>query len=75
MLDEATANIDMHTDELIQRMIKKRFQNCTVLTIAHRLNTVADYDKILVMDNGIAVEFDHPFVLLANSVNDSVITK
>ncbi|KAL2743664.1 putative multidrug resistance-associated protein lethal(2)03659 isoform X1 [Vespula maculifrons] len=67
ILDEATANVDPRTDELIQKTIRRKFENCTVLTIAHRLNTVMDSDRILVMDAGHAVEFDHPHILLQNS--------
>ncbi|XP_017763434.1 PREDICTED: probable multidrug resistance-associated protein lethal(2)03659 isoform X2 [Eufriesea mexicana] len=64
ILDEATANVDQATDELIQRLIRTKFESCTVLTIAHRLNTVMDSDRILVMDAGNAVEFDAPHLLI-----------
>ncbi|KAI2473984.1 ATP binding cassette (ABC) transporter subfamily C member [Diabrotica virgifera virgifera] len=64
VLDEATANVDPQTDALIQQTIRTKFAECTVLTIAHRLNTVMDSDKVLVMDAGTLKEFDHPHVLL-----------
>ncbi|KAL0104958.1 hypothetical protein PUN28_016534 [Cardiocondyla obscurior] len=67
MLDEATANVDPHTDALIQRTIRKKFATCTMLTVAHRLNTIMDSDKILVMDKGRMSEYDHPHMLLKNS--------
>jgi ABC-type multidrug transport system fused ATPase/permease subunit len=66
VMDEATANIDVQTDALIQKVIRDDFMKCTILTIAHRLNTVIDYDKILVLDHGKAVEFDVPHLLLSN---------
>nr|XP_022309966.1 multidrug resistance-associated protein 1-like isoform X1 [Crassostrea virginica] len=66
ILDEATAAVDVETDELIQRTIKTEFSDCTVLSIAHRLNTVMDYDRIMVMDKGLIVEFDSPQTLLQN---------
>ncbi|XP_077987383.1 ATP-binding cassette sub-family C member 4-like [Glandiceps talaboti] len=66
IIDEATANVDPRTDTLIQRTIRRRFQHCTVLTIAHRLNTVMDSDRILVLDEGRVVEFDEPHLLLQN---------
>ncbi|KAL0104953.1 hypothetical protein PUN28_016533 [Cardiocondyla obscurior] len=67
MLDEATANVDPHTDALIQRTIRKKFATCTMLTVAHRLNTIMDSDKVLVMDKGRMSEYDHPHILLKNS--------
>ncbi|XP_046622405.1 ATP-binding cassette sub-family C member 4-like isoform X3 [Neodiprion virginianus] len=66
VLDEATANVDPNTDALIQRTIRRRFVDCTVLTVAHRLNTIMDSDRVLVMDGGRIVEFDHPHLLLKN---------
>ncbi|KAL4709187.1 hypothetical protein ACJJTC_008115 [Scirpophaga incertulas] len=66
IMDEATANVDPQTDKFIQETIKKHFALSTVLTIAHRLNTIMDSDKILVMSSGQAVEFDHPYTLLSD---------
>ncbi|XP_046746120.1 probable multidrug resistance-associated protein lethal(2)03659 isoform X2 [Diprion similis] len=66
MLDEATANVDPHTDALIQRTIRTKFASCTVLTVAHRLNTIMDSDKVLLMDRGRMAEYDHPYLLLQN---------
>jgi len=63
IMDEATANVDYKTDQMIQKVIGLKFQDCTVLTIAHRLNTIMDYDKVLVMDEGHVVEYDTPQVL------------
>ncbi|XP_035829554.1 multidrug resistance-associated protein 1-like, partial [Aplysia californica] len=66
VLDEATAGVDMETDELIQKTIRREFRACTVLTIAHRLNTVLDYDRIMVLDSGHIKEMDSPRNLLAD---------
>ncbi len=67
VLDEATASIDGETDAFIQKMLRTRFPNTTLLTIAHRLNTIMDYDCVLVMDAGRAAEFDAPAKLLEDS--------
>ena len=64
ILDEATANVDASTESLIQNTIRAKFKDCTVLMIAHRLQTLKDCDKILVMDQGRLVEFDRPTVLM-----------
>uniref|UniRef100_A0A087XBS8 Multidrug resistance-associated protein 4 n=1 Tax=Poecilia formosa TaxID=48698 RepID=A0A087XBS8_POEFO len=66
IIDEATANVDPQTDELIQKTIREKFRFCTVLTIAHRLNTIIDSDRILVLDGGSIQELDRPFALLQN---------
>ncbi|KAJ2726275.1 hypothetical protein GGI07_000752, partial [Coemansia sp. Benny D115] len=66
VLDEATAAIDNSTDAIIQASIRKEFKDCTVLTIAHRLNTIIDSDMILVIDGGKLAEYDTPEHLLAN---------
>ncbi|GMR31872.1 hypothetical protein PMAYCL1PPCAC_02067 [Pristionchus mayeri] len=64
ILDEATAAVDTVTDALIQKTIRDVFANSTVITIAHRLNTIMDYDKIMVMDDGKVAEYDSPDNLL-----------
>ncbi|VDM53213.1 unnamed protein product [Angiostrongylus costaricensis] len=66
VLDEATAAVDVETDALIQETIREYFRNCTVFTIAHRLNTIMDYDRVMVLKDGRIIEFDSPKALLCN---------
>ncbi|KAI5122830.1 hypothetical protein M0805_003125 [Coniferiporia weirii] len=63
VLDEATSSVDVETDAKIQRTIKTEFSECTLLCIAHRLNTIVYYDRVLVMDSGVVAEFDTPLNL------------
>jgi ABC-type multidrug transport system fused ATPase/permease subunit len=65
VLDEATASIDNDTDALVQVMVREQFRASTVLTIAHRLNTIIDSDRIMVLDVGKLAEFDSAETLLA----------
>ncbi|RFU34159.1 hypothetical protein B7463_g2169, partial [Scytalidium lignicola] len=69
ILDEATSNVDAKTDELMQRIIREEFTKHTILTIAHRLDTIRDADTILFMDKGKVVEVGTPDELLAKKVN------
>ena len=64
ILDEATSNMDHETDQLIQTIIKEDFASHTVITIAHKLDSIADSDKIAVLESGTLVEFDSPSNLL-----------
>ncbi|CAL1526591.1 unnamed protein product, partial [Lymnaea stagnalis] len=73
ILDEATANVDQETDDIIQRTIRAKFRDSTVLTIAHRLYTVMDCDRIMVLEDGELREFDSPYNLLQKP--DSVFAK
>ncbi|KAG0195760.1 Multidrug resistance-associated protein 7, partial [Mortierella sp. GBA30] len=67
VLDDATAAIDLETDALVQQIIRQKFSDCTVLTIAHRIDTVMDSDRIMVLDQGKIVEYDLPLRLLSDS--------
>ncbi|CAA6663604.1 unnamed protein product [Spirodela intermedia] len=64
VLDEATASIDSATDAILQRVIKEEFSSCTVITIAHRVPTVTDSDMVMVLSNGMVVEYDKPTRLM-----------
>ncbi|KAE8350294.1 P-loop containing nucleoside triphosphate hydrolase protein [Aspergillus coremiiformis] len=66
ILDEATSSVDMSTDACIQQTIRQEFRDSTLMVIAHRLSTVADFDRILVMGEGRIAEFDAPAALLRN---------
>nr|XP_025624778.1 ABC transporter C family member 12 isoform X4 [Arachis hypogaea] len=69
VLDEATAAVDVRTDALIQKTIRQEFQSCTMLIIAHRLNTVIDCNRILLLDSGRVLEYDSPDKLLSNEAS------
>ena len=64
VLDEATANIDIVTEKKIQELIEKEFAESTVITIAHRLNTIIRSDKVLVLSHGEVLEYDSPAALM-----------
>ena len=65
-MDEATASVDQETDSKIQKMFKDEFRSCTVMTIAHRLNTIMEYDRVMVMESGEIKEIGKPSDLAAN---------
>ncbi|KAG8974080.1 hypothetical protein FRC05_007828 [Tulasnella sp. 425] len=64
IMDEATSSIDFHTDALVQRTVREEFSNSLLITIAHRIRTIIDYDRLIVLDQGRVVEFDAPFNLI-----------
>jgi len=63
-MDEATSNVDQHTDKLMQEIIREEWAGKTVIAVAHKLDTVLDFDKIAVLEKGSLVEFDTPQVLM-----------
>ncbi|KAL6591713.1 P-loop containing nucleoside triphosphate hydrolase protein [Neocallimastix sp. 'constans'] len=70
VMDEATASVDVETDAIIQKALRSEFQDVTVITIAHRLNTIIDYDKVLVLSQGNILEYDKPSNLLFEKTAD-----
>ena len=64
LLDEATSNVDAETDEVMQRLIREEFRTWTIVTVAHRLDTIMDSDRVLVLDHGKLVEEGPPHQLL-----------
>ena len=69
VLDEATSSVDAHTDELIQTLIRQHFARHTILSVAHKLDTILDFDQVIVMDTGRVVETGEPYVLLENEAS------
>jgi ABC-type multidrug transport system fused ATPase/permease subunit len=65
VLDEVTSNVDVLSDALMQQIIREKFQDCTILAIAHRLDTILDFDRVALMRDGELVEFDAPQTLLS----------
>jgi ABC-type multidrug transport system fused ATPase/permease subunit len=66
ILDEATSNIDIVTEERIQSLLENFLKDSTVLTVAHRLNTIIKSDKVLVLNYGSVLEYDSPTNLMNN---------
>lgn len=64
VLDEATSNVDVASDALMQKVIRDEFKDCTILAVAHRLNTIVDFDRVAVLADGELKEFDTPQALL-----------
>jgi len=69
VLDEATAAVDTETDALVQQTVRTHFKDCTIIIIAHRLNSVRECNMILVLENGAIVEYDTPDALLRQPVS------
>ncbi|KAJ3207917.1 Multidrug resistance-associated protein 1 [Entophlyctis luteolus] len=69
IMDEATSSVDAESDKRIQEAITTHFRTATVISVAHRLNTIAAFDKVLVLDNGSVKEFDAPYVLLQDATS------
>ncbi|KAH0283877.1 putative multidrug resistance protein, partial [Aureobasidium sp. EXF-3399] len=74
LLDEATSNLDHETDQIVQKVIRDDFATCTVIAIAHRLETISAFDKIAVLDRGKLVAFDSPAAILRRSDHIALLT-
>ena len=82
VLDEPSANVDSKTDQLVQKTLRERFSEATIISVAHRLDTIIDYDKVLVLGDGKVIEFGSPsdllskegghFLSLVNSTGDEM---
>lgn len=64
MLDEASSSLDIATDAIIQKVLREVFANCTIIAIAHRLNTLLDFDQVIVLSHGEVVEVGKPRELM-----------
>lgn len=65
MLDEVSSSIDIATDKLVQRVVRQEFAGATIISVAHRLETIVDFDRIALLSDGKLVEFESPQVLLS----------
>jgi len=74
IMDEATASMDLETDNYVTNKIRNVFNHSTTFTIAHRLSTIANYDKVLVLDKGQIKEFAEPYRLLVKNIGDDSLT-
>jgi ATP-binding cassette, subfamily C (CFTR/MRP), member 1 len=64
ILDEVSSSVDVATDKLIQRVIRERFKDSTIISVAHRLESILDFDRIALLSDGRVLEFDTPSALL-----------
>ncbi|KAL7674628.1 hypothetical protein ACOME3_000904 [Neoechinorhynchus agilis] len=69
IMDEATSNLEAETEKIIQRVIRHEFSECTVITIAHHIKTIIDYDDVMVIDEGRIVEIGNPVELAMNKAS------